>query len=115
LNAKGIKNLKQASLEGSVPIFQRALRAALLSLVLLVFGFAIAAKLGLRRLLEVIALPQCAYGIPIGLPFLAVVAQVVLEWRAEQNRATLRALAVKEQTGYFRIGPYLAAAPPSLA
>jgi hypothetical protein len=34
LNAKGIKNLKQASLEGSVPIFQRALRAGLLSLVL---------------------------------------------------------------------------------
>ena len=111
MNAKGIKNLKQASLEGNVPIFQRALRAALLSLVLLVFGLAIAAKLGLRRLLEVIARPQCAYGIPIGLPFLAVVAQ----GRAERNRATLRALAVKEQTGYFRIGPYLAAAPPSLA
>jgi hypothetical protein len=84
--------------------------------VLLVFGFAIAAKLGLRRLPEVIALAQRAYGIPIGLPFLAVLAQVVLEWRAERNRAALRALAIKadaEQIGYFRIGPHQVAAPPS--
>jgi hypothetical protein len=118
LNAEGIKNLNQASLEGSVSIFQRALRAALLSLVLLVFGFAIAAKRGLRRLLEVIALPQRAYGIPIGLPFLAVLGQVVLEWRAERNRAALRALAIKadaEQIGHFRVGPHLVPAPPSVA
>jgi hypothetical protein len=83
--------------------------AALLSFVFLVLAFAIAAKIGLRQFLDVLDLPQWADGTLIGLPFLAIVAQVGLEWRAERNRATLQALAVKtgaEQTGYFRIGPY---------
>jgi hypothetical protein len=38
-----------------------------------------------------------------------VVAQVVVEWRAERTRRSMQILAVKpgaEQTGYFRIGPY---------
>jgi Leucine-rich repeat (LRR) protein len=84
--------------------------AALLSLVLVVLGFAIAAEIGLGRFLGVPVLPQWAYWALIGLPFLAVVAQLVLEWRAQRNRTALQALAVKvgvEQTGYFRIGPYL--------
>ncbi len=82
--------------------------AALLSIVLLVLGFAIAVKIGLSQFLGVdLGLP--AVGILIGLLFFTVAAQIVLEWRAERNRAALLALAVKvgtEQTGYFRIGPY---------
>jgi chromosomal replication initiation ATPase DnaA len=48
------------------------------------------------------------YGVT-GLCFLAVVVQVVVEWRAERTRRSMQILAVKpgaEQTGYFRIGPY---------
>jgi hypothetical protein len=74
------------------------------------FCFAVAAKLGLQKFLDVVTLPRWVYGMLIGLPFLAVLAQVVQEWLAQRNRATLQALAVKagvEQTGYFRIGPYL--------
>src|SRR5258706_13578075 len=81
--------------------------AALLSLALLFVIYAIALDLSLRQFLKA-ELGLWFYGILIG-PFLAVVAQVALEWRAERNRRMLQALAVKpgiEQTGYFRIGPY---------
>jgi formylglycine-generating enzyme required for sulfatase activity len=81
--------------------------AAFLSLVLIVLSFAIAVNASFRQFLN-IELGLWTYGILIG-PFLAVVAQAALEWRAEQNRRMLQALAVKpgiEQTGYFRIGPY---------
>jgi len=82
--------------------------AALLSLMLLVLGFVIAVKLGLRQFLNIDLAPW-AYGLLIGSAFLAVVTQVLLEWRAERNRRVLQALAVNpgvEQMGYFRIGPY---------
>jgi Leucine-rich repeat (LRR) protein len=81
--------------------------AALLSLVLLILGLLIRLKTGLAQLLGIDVAPW-AYGI-LGLCFLAVVAQSVLEWSAERNRRRLRALAIRpgvEQTGYFRIGPY---------
>src|SRR5579862_9636323 len=78
--------------------------AAFLSLVLLVF-------------LSVSAIKATAVGaelaIPawvlIGLCFLAVVIQAVVEWRAERTRRSMQIIAVKpgsEQSGYFRIGPY---------
>src|SRR5215469_10438917 len=74
------------------------------------FVSAISANVGLRRLLGVTDLPLWVSAALIGACFLAVIAQVILEWRAKQNQAALQALAVKpgaEQTGYFRIGPYL--------
>jgi hypothetical protein len=84
--------------------------AALLSLVLLVLGFAYAVSLGIHQFPDFErALPSWAYGGLIGLCFLAVVAQVVIEWSAERRRRALQILAVKpgaEQTGYFRIAPY---------
>jgi hypothetical protein len=84
--------------------------AAFLSLVLVVLYFVIAIKLGLHQFPDVeLAIPTWAYGLLIGLCFLAVIAQVVVEWRAEQTRHLMQILAVKpgaEQTGYFRIGPY---------
>ena len=54
--------------------------------------------------------PWLYYGLLIGLPFLVVVVQALVEWRAERGRRALQALAVQvgaEQSGYFRIGPYL--------
>jgi hypothetical protein len=84
--------------------------AALLSLVLLVLGFTYAVGLGIQHFpgLEGV-LPLWAYAAIIGLCSLAVVIQIVLEWRAARDRHVLKELAVKtgvEQTGYFRIGPY---------
>jgi Sulfatase-modifying factor enzyme 1 len=56
-----------------------------------------------------LGIPKWAYWLLIGLCFVAVVAQVVLESLAERTRRSMQLLAVKtgaEQTGYFRIGPY---------
>jgi formylglycine-generating enzyme required for sulfatase activity len=81
--------------------------AAILSLVLLVVGFVGAIKLTAD--LTKLVIPIWAYGTLIGLCFLAVVAQVALEWRSGRTRRLMQILAVKpgaEQTGYFRIGPY---------
>jgi Leucine-rich repeat (LRR) protein len=82
--------------------------AAFLSLVLLVLGFVLAIKISLDRFPD-LAIPTWMYGMLMGLCFLAVVAQVVLEWRADRIRRLLQVLAVQpgaEQTGYFHIGPY---------
>ena len=49
-------------------------------------------------------------GVVFGLPFLTVAAQSFNEWRAESAERTLKTLATRdgaEQSGYFRIGPYL--------
>jgi hypothetical protein len=81
--------------------------AAILSLVLLVVGIVVAIKLTAD--LTKLVIPIWAYGTLIGLCFLAVVAQVALEWRSVRTRRLMQILAVKpgaEQTGYFRIGPY---------
>ena len=83
--------------------------AALLSLVLLVIGLTAVRGMGLTRLGVPLSL-WLLHALLIGLPVLAVVAQLVLEWRAERNRRKLKELAVQldpEQSGYFRIGPYL--------
>jgi hypothetical protein len=86
--------------------------SAFLSLVLLVLGFVSLADIGLRRLLGgELPIPSLAYwALLIGLPFIAVIAQLIVEFRAEHNRRLLQKLAVQpgvEQSGYFRIGPYL--------
>ncbi len=50
------------------------------------------------------------YGLLFGLPLLVVISQLVVEWHAERARRALQSLAVQagtEQSGYFRIGPYL--------
>ncbi len=84
--------------------------AAFLSLVLLVLGFVIAIKVSLGQFPDLErGIPPWAYGVLFGLPVLAVVAQLIVEWRAERTRRSMQILAVKpgaEQTGYFRIGPY---------
>jgi hypothetical protein len=49
-------------------------------------------------------------GVVFGLPFLTVAAQSFNEWRAKSAERTLKTLATRdgaEQSGYFRIGPYL--------
>jgi len=84
--------------------------AALLSLLLLVLGFVAAVRVGVRQIPEFEhILPSWAFWVLLALCFLAVVAQIVLEWRANRNRVALQELAIKPgavQTGYFRIGAY---------
>jgi hypothetical protein len=49
-------------------------------------------------------------GVVFGLPFLTIAAQSFNEWRARSAERTLKALATRDaadQSGYFRIGPYL--------
>src|ERR1700674_5299322 len=61
--------------------------AAFLSLVLLVLGFVIAIKVSLGQFPDLErGIPPWAYGVLFGLCFLAVVAQVIVEWRAERTR-----------------------------
>lgn len=86
--------------------------AALLSLVLLVLGFAVAVDQGLRRLLDTtLPLTRWQYlGLLVGLPALAVAAQLCVEWRARRVRRRLMDRVVQAASvpqGYFRIGPYL--------
>jgi len=81
--------------------------AAFLSLVLGVLLVVAAIKFVLNPF--DLGIPIWAYGLLIGLCFVAVVAQVVQESLAERTRRSMQMLAVKpgaEQTGYFRIGPY---------
>jgi len=85
--------------------------AALLSMVLLVLGFAGAVDQGLTHLMgvDLRPTPWLHYGLLIGVPLLAGIAQLAVEWHAQQGRRTLQRLAVRvdtAQTGYFRIGPY---------
>jgi hypothetical protein len=71
--------------------------AALLSLVLLVVGFAILVDRELTVLLPVdLSLrPWPHFGLLFGLPLVAVISQVLLEWRAERSRRALQRLAVR--------------------
>jgi hypothetical protein len=89
--------------------------AALLSLALLVLGFAVPLDVALKQGLAVdlSQSPWAHYGLLFGLPILVVTLQCAVEWRAEQSRRALQRLAVRigpAQSGYFRIGPYLDAA-----
>lgn len=87
--------------------------AALLSLALLVLGFAVPVDVSLRHGLGVDlskASWSMHYGLLVGLPILVVASQCAIEWRAERMRRALQRLAVQigsAQSGYFRIGPYL--------
>jgi hypothetical protein len=71
--------------------------AAFLSLVLLVVGFVSLADIGLRQLLGAeLPIPLWLYWtLLIGLPFMAVVTQVIVEFRAERNRLLLQKLALR--------------------
>jgi hypothetical protein len=89
--------------------------AALLALATLVLGFAGLVDQGLKRLLDadLSSTPWLRYTVLFGLPLFAVASQLVVEWRAERARHTLQRLALQpgiEQSGYFRIGPYLSTA-----
>jgi hypothetical protein len=84
--------------------------AALLSLMLLVLGFAILVDEGLKRLLIDLSPTPWLFALVLVLALLAVVSQLLVEWRAERSRRALQQLALRvdpEQSGYFRIGPYL--------
>ncbi len=84
--------------------------AALLSLVLLVLGWAGAVDYVLQR--QFGFEQQTAwwrYG-AFFLPLLIVALQLAVEWRAARDRRQAQALAMTPQSvpgGYFRIGPYL--------
>jgi hypothetical protein len=85
--------------------------AALLSLVLLVLGFAGAVDWMLEQHLGVNlrSVPWLRAVLLGGLPLLVVTTQVALEWQAERQCQRMRALAVEPgrvPVGYFRIGPY---------
>jgi hypothetical protein len=71
--------------------------AALLSLVLVLLGFAGAVDHDLKRFLgvDLSPTPWLHYGLLFGLPVLVVVAQLCVEWRAERVRRRLQSLAVQ--------------------
>lgn len=107
LDAEDLKAVRS-----SVPGKVLGRTAGLLSLVLLAFGFAGSVDFSLKRLLDVdlSPTPWLRFGLLLGLPLLAVGSQLIVEWRGERNRRALQQLAVRlgaEQSGYFRIGPYL--------
>ena len=82
--------------------------AALLSLVLLVLGFAASSNLTLEQGLH-IDLGQWKALILFGLPVAAVASHLLLEWRDSCNRRLVRDLAMHPRLtpdDYFRIGPY---------
>jgi formylglycine-generating enzyme required for sulfatase activity len=82
--------------------------AAFVSLCLLLIGYAVLVKNGLRQLLDD-RRALWATGIMVGFAFLTVVAQVAVEWVAARNRRKLQNLAItplRQEPGYFRIGPY---------
>jgi hypothetical protein len=84
--------------------------AAFLSLILLVIGFVILVNEGLKRLLADVLPTPWLLALVLGLALLAVIAQLFVEWRAQRSRRALQRLAVSvdpEQSGYFRIGPYV--------
>jgi hypothetical protein len=117
LNFRGIRlpKLPEADVKAvgrSLPGKLLGRTAALVSLVLLVLFVAGLVDFSLKQLLRVdlSRSPWLHYGLLFGLPLLAVVSQLLVEWRAERTRRALQRLAVRigaEQSGYFRIGPYL--------
>ena len=85
--------------------------AALLSLVLLVLGFAVAVDQGLRQLLNTILplTPWQRIALLVGLPALVIATQLLVEWNAGRVRHKLQRLVLQPAAvpeGYFRIGPY---------
>ncbi|MSP01772.1 MAG: hypothetical protein EXR07_12100 [Acetobacteraceae bacterium] len=84
--------------------------AALLSLIVLALGFAGLIDQGLKFIgLERPSPQWLYYSLLFGLPMLAVLVQLAIEWRADRNRRERLILAVatgEQPAGYFRIGPY---------
>jgi hypothetical protein len=82
--------------------------SGLISLVAIGLSFGIDVDQRLRQLLRVDWAPTPWL---LGLLFLVVVVQLAVEQFAKRNRAAAQRLAVRvvgiEQSGYFRIGPYL--------
>jgi hypothetical protein len=84
--------------------------AAILSIVVLVLGFA---DLAGARMAHMDLLPGPTglnYTLLIGLPALVIVVQLLNEWAADRNRRKAIELAIKPalvSEQYFRIGPYL--------
>jgi hypothetical protein len=104
------KDLK--AVRSSVPGKLLIRTAGLLWVALLVLGYAGAVDQGLKRLLDVdlSPTPSLHYGLLFGLPLLGAASWLLVEWHAEGSRRALQQLAVRvgaEQSGYFRIGPYL--------
>lgn len=86
--------------------------AAVLAVVAPVLLFAGVVDRGLKQLdVDLSSMPWwLRFGLLLGLPLLVVISQLVAEWHAERTRRALQGLAVQpgsEQSGYFRIGPYL--------
>jgi Novel STAND NTPase 1 len=86
--------------------------AAFFGLAVVALGLGGLANQELKQLLDVdlSSTPWLYYALFFGLPLLAVASQLLVEWRAEYGRRILQRLAVRtgvEQSGYFRIGPYL--------
>jgi hypothetical protein len=82
----------------------------LISLVAIGLSFATDVDQRLKQLLRVDWSPTPWL---LGLLLLVVAVQLAVEWCAERNRRALQRLAVRvgaEQSGYFRIGPYLSTA-----
>jgi hypothetical protein len=85
--------------------------AALLSLVMLVLGFAVGVNKEAEQLLggRLPLSPSELIGLLVGTPMLVVTAQVAIEWLAGRDRRALQLLALQPASvpqGYFRIGPY---------
>ena len=84
--------------------------AAMLSLALVVLVLLDLVDQRLQRLLGVDLSTRPWLGLLLGFLLLAVASQLAVEWRAKRSRRVLQKLAVQpgaEQSGYFRIGPYL--------
>ena len=113
-NLSGVNEEDVKAVGSSLPGKLLNSSAALLSLTLLVLYFAAKDATALKDFLgpELSSSPWLHYGLIFGFLSLVLVAvvQVLIEWRTKRRRRALQAFAVRtgyEQSGYFRIGPYL--------
>ena len=100
------------AVRSSVPGKLLVRAAGLLWVALLVLGYAGAVDRFLKRLfgVDLSTMPTLHYGLLFGLPLGGAASWLLVEWYAERSRRALQRLAVRvgaEQSGYFRIGPYL--------
>jgi Leucine-rich repeat (LRR) protein len=103
------------AVRSSVPGKLLVRAAGLLWLALLVLGYAGAVDRFLKWLfgVDLSTMPTVHYALLFGLPMVGAASGLLYEWYAERSRRALQRLAVRvgaEQSGYFRIGPYLDAA-----
>jgi Leucine-rich repeat (LRR) protein len=84
--------------------------AAILSIVVLVLGFAELAGARMAHMGLLPGPPWLNYALLIGVPALIIAVQLLNEWEADRNRRKAIELAIKPALvpdEYFRIGPYL--------